>query len=149
MTSIPFLLEVISYISNVIFVSISLYWILSQCKQNHEMYIQKRSLSIYYALNISLVMSMPGVILMVASLLHFNGIGKIFSVWIGSFAFWAFLYFLLVKNWMIYYKYKWTYYTIELQWSYIINSKSTSTESDTNWFIINNKKYGNLWYIWF
>ena len=57
---------------------------------------------------------------------------------------WWSLYSLILKNWFIYYKYHFTYYTIESEWLQLINSKLSSNQ---NWFIKNSYKYGNISYM--
>eukprot|EP01084_Bolivina_argentea_P029915 55505_1 len=52
-----------------------------------------------------------------------------------------------VMNWMIYFRYKWTYYTMQLQWQQIINPNIAQSMKDDNWYIKNNKKYGNKSYV--
>ena len=143
-----FLTEMGCYVVNGIMVFIALYWITLQCQKNEEMYMKKRSLSLYYWLNISLMLTIVSVTMMFTGFILFEPIPLIITCCIGCIFLFSFLYLLLVKNWLLYYKYKWTYYTLELKWSFIINSKSASDESDQNWFIKNNKTYGNLFYIY-
>ena len=112
------------------------------------MYMAKRSLSLYYSMNVTLIFAIISLIVMNGSFVHYKIILPIIFSNIALFFVALFLYLILVKTWLLYYKYQWTYYTIELEWSFIINSKSASTESEENWFIKNNAKYGNLWYIY-
>eukprot|EP01084_Bolivina_argentea_P155697 271329_1 len=70
---------------------------------------------------------------------------------INIFLFWYFaLYFLTVKQWIIYYKYHWTRFTMERQWQCIINSNFASNDNlchRSNWFIGHNHTYGNIIYV--
>ena len=111
------------------------------------MYMKKRSLSLYHCLNMSLLFAMITVPIMLSMFAEGTSAEQILGANVGIFAFTFFWYLILVKNWLIYYKYKWTYYTLEMEWSHIINSNIASTESEQNWFIKNNKQYGNLEYI--
>ena len=61
---------------------------------------------------------------------------------------WLLLFFLTVKNWMIYFKYKWTYFTLQLEWQQILNSKIVTQIEQENWYIRNNNKYGNLSFVY-
>ena len=58
-------------------------------------------------------------------------------------SYWLFMYMSIVKSWMIYYRERWTFYTIQQEWKHIINKKKESN----NWFIRNNNKYGSLKFI--
>eukprot|EP01083_Nonionella_stella_P125297 378920_1 len=48
-------------------------------------------------------------------------------------------YCLTCKTWMVLYDYKWTYFTLEIEWTSIINS----TFHSTNWYLKNRKTFGN------
>ncbi len=50
--------------------------------------------------------------------------------------------------WMIYFKYRWTYFTLQLQWQQILNPKIVTQIEKENWYIHNNNKYGNLSHIY-
>ena len=141
--------EIACYIINAILIAISLCLIASQWTQNDQMYMKKRSISLYYALNLSLTFGMAALVMMLVALLHLeNKLWVVIVLSVCLLCLFSCLYFLLTKSWMVFYKYKWTYYTMQLQWSYIINSKSAVTSSETNWFIVNHKTYGNLWYVY-
>ena len=139
------IIEMICYTINVILILVTIYFPISQWHHNREMYMQKRSLLVYYSLNISIIVCMICLILMDVAF-HFKKVPLTIIDSCAMFAVWFFVYIILVKNWMIFYKYKWTFYTMQLKWSHIINSESSSSED--NWFIKNNTKYGNLPYIY-
>ena len=61
---------------------------------------------------------------------------------------WLILFVLLTKNWIIFYKYKWTFFTMKSKWQSLINKKIIHDKNKQNWYIKNNKKYGNLCYIY-
>ena len=140
--------ELSAYVVDAILMIVSIYLIIMQCAQNHKMYIKKRRLSLYHWLNISFLFNMTAVTVMFFAMAHLNVALQIILANIGVFSCFFFFYLIMVKNWLIFYKYKWTYYTMEIKWSYIINSEKASTESDSNWFIRNNTQYGNLLYIY-
>ena len=60
-------------------------------------------------------------------------------------AIWLFFCMLIAKNWMNYFKTKWTQYTMEYEWQRIINPNVLSQKNNRtqNWFIENNKTFGN------
>ena len=124
-----------------------MYLIISQLSENQQMYMKKRSVAIYYSLNVSLVGTMIGLISCNIGLLHLSKMGLLITFNFGLLVIMLLFYFLLIKTWKIYYRYKWSYYAIELEWHYIINPKSASQESKNNWFLANNKTYGRLSYI--
>eukprot|EP01084_Bolivina_argentea_P125652 222597_1 len=54
---------------------------------------------------------------------------------------WLILLLLNIRNWSIWYKSHWTYNTVQLEWQQMINP---NIKNKKNWFIDNNKKYGNI-----
>eukprot|EP01083_Nonionella_stella_P052962 140320_1 len=123
-------------------------------KFNGEMFIQKRSTSLIYGFNISCITNMfTTIFVSLIRLVHHHSyyttlhyIG--FITWFLSL--WSIIFFLISKTWMIYFKYYWTHYTIESEWIQIINKNAltSTTNSQQNWFIKNNRKYGNLHYVY-
>lgn len=146
---------IITYIAlsvNIVFIMIAVFLIIyNLCSNSKEMiiYIQRRSKSIHYKLNISLTITIISWNLLDINFSYYNneilGIITIFSSVISAF---YIVYILFIKNWMLFYKFKWTFYTMQYQWIHIINSQlSQNKEYKENWFIKNNHKYGNLKYI--
>ena len=138
--------EIISYPIYFIIITSAIYSNIRLCRHNDEMFIKKRNKKVLYGTNISII-SMIVSSLIVQTLcvrapvsLH---IGEIF--WFSSL--WLIIYFFMVKNWIVYYKYHWTYHTMDTQWQNIINQNITSAKIQENWFIGNNKKYGNIKFV--
>lgn len=52
---------------------------------------------------------------------------------------------LICKNWLIYCRYKWQYYTLQNKWQKFINSDNN--QDQTNFYLKNNHKYGRLSYV--
>ena len=68
------------------------------------------------------------------------------SVW--YICWWLLLYFLTVKEWMVFFKYKWSFYTLQLKWQSILNSEIGNDIKKQNWYIRNKNTYGNLKYVY-
>ena len=72
----------------------------------------------------------------------------VISVVVGLFTTYLLLFFLVLKNWIIFYKYHWQYYTMQSKWQQLINKNVVNLKNQQNWFIENNKTYGNLHWIY-
>ena len=108
------------------------------------MFMQKRSLRIFYALNLSLILYITSLLFFQFAFSYLNSTLFIsISIVMVYIALWSLCFSLITKNWMIYYKYKWTFYTFQHQWQQHINPEMSK---ESNWFIIHHKTYGNLHY---
>ena len=58
------------------------------------------------------------------------------------------LFFLITKNWLIFWRYKWQYYTLQTQWQSIINPSLAEIKPDTNFYLRNNHKYGSKKFVY-
>ena len=112
------------------------------------MFMKKRSLSLVYGLNIVLILAMISTTVTNAALFYFNDLIIMTCMTVWFICWWLLLYFLTVKNWMIYFKYKWTFYTLQSKWQQLLNRKIVTELQDKNWYIHNNHKYGNLKFIY-
>ena len=56
----------------------------------------------------------------------------------------ALFFYLNLRNWLIYYQYKWNLSCIQTKWQSLINPK---LKDEPNWFIDNHRKYGNKKYM--
>ena len=145
-------IEIISYISWTIMIFHSIYLNLNMVKYNKEMFMIKRSIFAYYGLNAGIIF------LMIATAFaqfnryysnqnHQQTDNTHYHLTTASyisilFAFWFILFFLLTKNWMIFFKNNWTFHACQSQWKHIINPNVSKNES--NWYISKNHKYGNI-----
>ena len=141
-----FALELISEILiPTVVVICGIYHSLKLLSHRYEMFVKKRSLSLIYRLNLSLLLKVAS--LAVAQYFALRSIESTATLISGVVYFcslWLCLYFLILKSWFIYYKYHFTYFTIESEWLQLINPKLSSIQ---NWFIKNNYKYGNVSYM--
>eukprot|EP01084_Bolivina_argentea_P235260 395924_1 len=139
-------LEIISYIVAVVCVPLAIYHNKKLYERRDEMFVQKRSLNILFCMNGWVIFTIISIVIAEFALLHSpNGsIIQIIGFNIYLISWWLILYFLVSKNWLLFYKYHWTYHTLNSEWKTLINSTSTLK---TNWFIKNNYKYGNIKYI--
>eukprot|EP01083_Nonionella_stella_P195886 721135_1 len=142
-------IEAICYILWSIMIIFSIYTNIKLCMKGRietEMYIQKRSVSSFYLLNISFTATVVSLLCSSYAFLHSSNM-IIALTMAFAIALTYLLYFcLIIKSWMIYFKFKWTYYTMEMNWQYIINPNAVSNKIQQNWYIRNNNKYGNLFY---
>eukprot|EP01083_Nonionella_stella_P070627 189079_1 len=115
------------------------YWIFQLYRHRKQMFVVKRNVAMTFVSTISYLL---WILLFDVCLfsMWFN------VLWMMSVSFLMLFpiigtvgYCLSCKTWMAYYNYKWTYYTLEVQWSSIINS----TSHITNWYLQNRKTYGN------
>ena len=140
-----FITEMVGYGLWLILIPISIYGNITMYSSNNdEMFIQKRSPSILYGLNMSLICAMIALSLSQLAVMYSNLYIQLLSFVLFFAVWWFFLLFLITKNWMIFFKYNWTKYTLQSQWQNIINPVHASN----NWYIKNNTKYGNLTYIY-
>eukprot|EP01084_Bolivina_argentea_P056642 103608_1 len=115
----------------------------------NQMFVQKRSLSTVFGLNISIIYAMfAGAFAKIALNFAQSIPAMRFGVCMYFLAWWLFLFFIITKNWMIFFRYKWTYYTLESEWQQLINPNTVKIKNENNWFIRNNTKYGNLVYMY-
>ena len=144
---VVYVMEAISYLVPAICVPLGIYGNALLYRERKSMYVKKRSPIVLFGLNFTFIAAM--IVFTITQVVYFylgdlaTAICSIilFIIW------WMFLYFLLCKNWMIYYKYHWVYYSIQYEWIQIINSKVANKQNEKNWFIQNNSKYGNETYI--
>merc|ERR1712013_829167 len=100
-------------------------------------------------LNTVMIIGMFGVVLAyISTLLNKPGVtvvvlGLFFLIWCVIFLI------LNVKNWIIYFRYKWTYFALKFNWQRIINAQTSQAEEGSNWYINNNSKYGCLSFVYF
>eukprot|EP01084_Bolivina_argentea_P142893 250999_1 len=147
-------LELIGIIGEIIAVSLFVICAIAAINGNvklyrisNAMFIQKRHKSIVFGLNTVLIFEMLSIV--VGHWISLTGseipivslIANIFTV----ICYWSFFYFSIGKNWMIYYKERWTFHTLQLEWQQIINK---TNNDNNNWFIKNNSKYGSLSYVY-
>eukprot|EP01083_Nonionella_stella_P007582 21862_1 len=135
------------YIPTVICLPLAILGNINLFKLRNQMFMKKRARSTTFGINISLIMAMIAICAIRISLLHLNH--TIFSICV-TFLFiswWSLLLFLNTRNWIIYFKYKWTYYELQLEWQQIINPDITQIEKAKNWFI-SNPKYGKVRFVY-
>lgn len=123
----------------------SIYNLVNLHQFKHKAFLEKRSTSLVHGFNIITILCMISTVLgTIAGLyLQSSDLGRYFSfLFLLTTTYLAFC-FLNIKNWMIYYQYHWTYFTLQIKWQQIIND----TDSEQNWFIENKSKYGNIRYV--
>jgi len=118
---------------------------LSQCR--NEMFVKKRPSSL--VLNTVMIIGMFGVVLAyISTELDKPGVTVVV---LGLFLLiWCVIFLILnVKNWIIFFRYKWTYFALKFNWQRIINADTSNAEEASNWFINNNVRFGCLSFVYF
>eukprot|EP01084_Bolivina_argentea_P204077 348455_1 len=143
---VPGAILILPMIPVLICITISIYGNIKLYQHKHYMFVKKRA--VLFGLNITIILGMIFASCAYGSAVIENNAALAIT---GSsfFASWFAIFLMLnVKNWMIYFKSQWTYYTLQVKWQKIINSKNAAELNEQNWFIKNNKTYGNLSYIY-
>eukprot|EP01084_Bolivina_argentea_P099121 178188_1 len=139
--------EIISFIPYLFIIPICIYGNIVVYQQKSAMFIKKRSVFMVFGLNISYCL-----VILTALNMH---IGSVYNIGIflsrnnpHVLAWWCVLFFLISKNWLIYWRYKWTA-IIQLTWQKIINPKvvDSTNEKQNNFFIKYNHKFGNILFV--
>eukprot|EP01084_Bolivina_argentea_P156145 272111_1 len=142
-------MDYLYFIPSLICIPIAIYHNFQLNKEKDQMYMYKRQKSIVFGLNTTTILAMCDcVILRISRLSSQNMSPMQVSIMLFLVLWFIFIFVQNVKNWMIYYKYKWTYYTLEYKWQQIINTNIAQKYNQTNWYIRNNMKYGKLSYIY-
>eukprot|EP01084_Bolivina_argentea_P302051 521301_1 len=132
--------EIITYIASLILIILCIYYNVKLYSYRSEMFMQKRSLFMLFGLNCSTIILMICLIFIMYTMLHRLGsIDNFISVISGFFTLCTFYWFLLVKNWIIWYQYHFTFQS-ENEWIIHLNSKLATTK---NFYIEYNSKLGN------
>ena len=114
-------------------------------KRRKEMYIEKRYPSLTIAYNISTLITMLSCQVCEIAAAYLKSPRFKLIIFIASIvSILTTLYFVNVKNWMIFYKYHWQYYVLQNKWHSIITDKN----NNNNFFIKYNETWGNLSIVW-
>eukprot|EP01084_Bolivina_argentea_P095925 172433_1 len=115
---------------------------------SNSMSIQKRKPSIVFGTNASLIILMIAFTTVCVAKIHtkttsaFSFISDTLALISG----YMYMFFCITKQWMIFYKQKWTFYTLQTKWQNVI--ADLDNNNNQNWFITNNNKYGSLSYMY-
>ena len=115
--------ELAIFVPYFICVGWSIYNLVNLNQLKHKAFLQKRSTFLVHAFNITTILCMISAALgtMAGLYLRSSNLARyctfLFTVATMYLAFCL----LNIKNWMIYYQYNWTYYTLQMQWQQIIN----------------------------
>ena len=120
---------------------------------NNKLFMKKRNLTVFYAMNLSIIAQIANNGIVLLALIQFSNPWNPFNVSV-AFALWtpitwSWLIWLIIKNWLIFYQYKWTYYVTQSKWQQIINPNVLSDDifATQNWFISNHDTYGSFKFI--
>eukprot|EP01083_Nonionella_stella_P001994 5747_1 len=120
-----------------------IYWTYVFYGHKDELFVQKRNVKMTIGLNIGLLLYIVFLGLFAISSL-FDALYVAFTASIVLFiGLWMFAYCLICKTWMIYYDYKFIFYSLDSEWTTIIDSTSHSK----NWYLKHRKTFGNARWI--
>jgi len=119
------------------------------CSITSDMFLRKRGLTAHFGINFALIAWIISVLVLMMSntnvIVSAPRILSLSAAILTAICPFSFICFSIIKAWMIYYKEKWSYFTLQSEWQRIINEKTDKV--DTNWFIRNNQKYGSARYV--
>eukprot|EP01084_Bolivina_argentea_P007966 14909_1 len=135
--------EALSLIPYVFVIPLTIYWNTILWKHRSAMFVQKRSVFILFGMNMSLL------VVIITSVNSQIGIMYNLGIFLSRtlpmiIAWTAMLFFLITKNWLIYWRFYWQYYTLQLSWQRLINSKVINNPQHNNKFVKYNHKYGRI-----
>ena len=144
--------EITAYSIWICIILYAIYLTVNSRSHNSKLFLQKRNVSLFYALNCASIMLINSFALFGFCCIHYSEPwGLIYSLswsfWVSSTFIWICL--LAIKNWLIYYKDKWSFYIAQSKWQQIINPNVLTDDLYTaqNWFIANHHKYGHFGYV--
>lgn len=117
-------------------------------KHRKQSFITKRRLSVVLGLNISCLIGMISSFGIIYA--QYNKNIPLFTFWIAvMFICWFSIFlFLNVRHYYQYYRYKFQHYTLQLKWQQLINPNIVEKVHRNNWYIHNNRTYGNYSFIY-
>eukprot|EP01084_Bolivina_argentea_P131412 231956_1 len=137
--SVWLFIEICSYLFGLVIVILCIYHNIQLWSRWNEMFIKKRYTFVVFLLNGTFIYCAISFYLLLFG--HwFDTVGIVVAAANVLLALWCLFFLFILKNWMIYYRYNWTFHTIESKWQNIINQ----AKHQENWFIKNNTKYGSV-----
>ena len=117
-----------------------------------QMFAAKRSMFLSYGLNLSLLCGviLSSYFLVTIFYINLNVLENPLptsAALLYMLSFYLILYFLIIRTWLLHFRYKFNTFTLQLRWQQLINSNIIQTSQKTNWYIRNNHKYGNMKYV--
>ena len=145
-----FYFEILCYVIWFILILTSIFLTVFATSHNQQIWLQKRNALLFHTINISTIITICSFLFFAICCVHMSQFLIALStvVWVLSVFIWICL--LVIKNWMIYYQYKWTFYIINRKWQQIINPNVLDEPlyAVSNWFIANHETYGQLNYVY-
>ena len=113
-------------------------------QQRTRTFVIKRSSFIAFGLNISLIYAIFATCMVQYTMLFCEGdnCARIESISFVT-GLWLLFYFLNCKNFLIFFRYKWTHSIHQLKWQQLINPTDDKKTHETNWFIQHHHTFGN------
>ena len=127
----------------------AIYLLMKSRSDNSESFMRKRNVQMYYAVNSSLILVIISSLYLIFAYVHSpNNWLFLLGIILWSTSVFVWISLLATRNWLIYFRYKWTYYVSLSKWQQIINPNVLNDDLYTarNWFIANYDKYGQFKY---
>ena len=147
--------EVFAYAVWVVLIIASVYLTFHARSYNSEAFMKKRNLNLFYAHNMAIIIVMISYLFFGICCIHFADpwtwtISVSCVLW--SKAVFAWVSILAIKNWSIFYQYRWSLYVSQANWqpTYTANADKPdlhATLVHKNWFIANHETFGNIRWI--
>jgi len=152
--------QIICYTTSATCISAAIIGNIKLYRQRRSLFVQKRSPSVLFGLNLSLMFVMISIQIMYLCRVqvgyvqvHTSPTASVQSLTITVYhiiseccmvsGFLFVICFWLTKSWMLWFKEHWTYYTMEQQWHQLINANETN-RLQSNWFLRNHYRFGNV-----
>ena len=140
-----------SFLPYFIFISVLALGTYRLWQHRNDTFLLKRSSFITFGLNISLIYAIIATMVVQYTMLFCTSyICQRIETLSFVTGLWLLFYFLNMKNFLIFFRYKWTHSIQQLKWQQLINPTDSSSESqkhETNWFIQHHNTFGSKKYI--
>ena len=141
-------IELLWFIPHLICIPWSMYNTFIFYKHKDKIYVQKRSISVAFGFLFALLYGMISQIFVGIAVLYLDIQYLKIAYILICISFFLCLFYLNTRSWMIYYQYHWNYHTLQSKWQQIINPNFVHEHNQSNWFIKNKHKYGNLAFVY-
>lgn len=147
--------ECTAFVPYIFTISLCLYaniWLISQIRTGKiSLFAHKRSMFLILGLNLSLFYAIIALLFAHIGIYYVDNttvehVYSSVSILFFLSGLWIILYFLNVRNWLIFWNYQHAYSALQLHWQQLIN-KNVNKDNETNCFIRNNHKYGQLLHV--
>ena len=142
-------MENLSFLPHLICIPCCSYFSYRLYRLRQRTFMKKRSLSLLFGFNISLIMCMISNLIAIFATLYLDiQLHASHAYVLQMISVYFILVFLNTRTWLLYFNKKWTYFVMQLKWQQLINPKVLEKGHKNNWYIMTRYRYGNLSYIY-